>query len=180
MIDSAPTTSPPELAHDLPEGVEGWEAPISELLTELSATQTALLSVLERKRELLVRVDREGLAALEPEERSLADRLAACQRRRRAMLAAAGRLGLPGGNLRLLADAMPDGPRRSLRPRLREAQAQARILQHQCLANWVLVQRTLLHLSQMIEIVATGGQKAPTYEKTGPSKTGGVLMDRAV
>jgi hypothetical protein len=54
------------------------------------------------------------------------------------------------------------------------------MLQHQSLANWVLVQRTLLHLSQLIEIVATGGEKPPTYQRSGPVAASGALVDRAV
>jgi hypothetical protein len=38
-----------------------------------------------------------------------------------------------------------------------------RLLQHQSLANWVLAQRSLLHVSQLIEIIATGGRMQPTY-----------------
>jgi len=180
--DEAMTLTPDAPAFDfstLPVTTDGWEGPLGQLLADLSDTQTALLDVLGRKRDLLVSGDREGLAAIQPEEESLAQRLVECQQRRQGLLEAAAQRGLPKNDLRSLADAMPDAARKSLRPKIREAQARARLLQHQSLANWVLVQRTLLHLSQLIEIVATGGQKAPTYEKNGPSRAGGVLMDRA-
>jgi hypothetical protein len=62
---------------------------------------------------------------------------------------------------------------------MREAADRSRLLQHQSLTNWVLVQRTLLHLSQMIEIIATGGRPKPTYEKGPGSNSGGALVDRA-
>jgi hypothetical protein len=52
-------------------------------------------------------------------------------------------------------------------------------LQHQSLTNWVLVQRTLLHLSQLIEIIATGGRLKPTYGKGSDHQAGGALVDRA-
>lgn len=164
----------------LPTSVEGWEEPLSQLLADLSDTQTELLEVLGKKRDLLASGDREGLAAIQPAEQSLSDRLAECQQRRQCLLNAAGEQGLPRTDLKSLAEAMPAETRKALRPKIREARSRARILQHQSLTNWVLVQRTLLHLSQMIEIVATGGKKAPTYEKSGPSASGGVLMDKAV
>lgn len=167
-------------ADTLPESIDGWEAPLTELLSELSETQTELLDLLGRKRDLLATGDRDGLAEIQPEEQRLADRLGVCQQRRQGLLASAGERGLPQRDLHALAEAMPSQARRSLRPKIREAQSRARLLQHQSLTNWVLVQRTLLHLSQMIEIVATGGQKPPTYEKSGPSASGGVLMDHAV
>lgn len=174
-------TESPAIANDvLPESIDGWEGPLTQLLADLSETQTELLDVLGRKRDLLAGDDRAGLAAIQPEEQRLADRLAECQQRRQSMLSAAGERGLPQRDLKSLADAMPDAARKSLRPKIRDARSRARLLQHQSLTNWVLVQRTLLHLSQMIEIVATGGEKPPTYEKSGPSAAGGVLMDQAV
>ncbi|MEO0530858.1 MAG: flagellar protein FlgN, partial [Planctomycetota bacterium] len=164
----------------MPASIDDWEQPLTELLADLSDTQTALLDVLGRKRDLLAGNDRAGLAAIQPEEERLGTRLSECQQRRQRLLEAAGERGLPTTDLSSLTEAMPEPTRKALRPKIREARSRARILQHQSLTNWVLVQRTLLHLSQMIEIVATGGQKAPTYEKSGPSAAGGVLMDRAV
>lgn len=164
----------------LPESLDAWEEPLTQLLSDLSETQSELLEVLGRKRDLLVSNDRAGLAAIQPEEQRLAERLAECQQRRQGMLSCAGERGLPQDDLRSLADAMPDATRKSLKPKIQEARSRARLLQHQSLTNWVLVQRTLLHLSQMIEIVATGGEKPPTYQKNGPSASGGVLMDQAV
>lgn len=177
-MNDAPATIP--MTDALPESIDGWEAPLSALLAELSATQTELLDVLGRKRDLLATGDRVGLADIQPEEQRLAERLSACQHRRQCLLDAAGDQGLPRNDLRSLTEAMPGPTRKALRPQVREAQSRARLLQHQSLTNWVLVQRTLLHLSQMIEIVATGGEKAPTYQKSGPCASGGVLMDRAV
>jgi hypothetical protein len=54
-----------------------------------------------------------------------------------------------------------------------------RLLHHQSLANWVLAQRTLLHIAQMLEIVATGGRLQPTYDPANVSSPGGALVDHA-
>lgn len=163
-----------------PGDLQAWEQPLSDLLAELSETQTALLDVLGRKRQLLVDDNREGLAAIQPEEQRLADRLQACQQRRQSLLGVASQQGLPDKDLRSLAKALPKPAREAVGAQVRGAKARARLLQHQSLTNWVLVQRRLLHLSQMIEIVATGGRPAPTYSEKGPSAAGGVLVDRAV
>jgi hypothetical protein len=53
-----------------------------------------------------------------------------------------------------------------------------RLLQHQSLTNWVVAQRTVLHLSQMIEIIATGGKLKPTYGKSDAALARGALVDR--
>ena len=62
---------------------------------------------------------------------------------------------------------------------MREATARMRLLQHHSLTNWVLVQRTLIHLSQMLEIIATGGRLKPTYGKDDSVNSGGFLVDQA-
>ena len=54
-----------------------------------------------------------------------------------------------------------------------------RVLRHHSLTNWVLVQRTLIHLSQMLEIIATGGEMQPTYGKEESVHARGALVDRA-
>jgi hypothetical protein len=42
----------------------------------------------------------------------------------------------------------------------------------------VLAQRTLIHLSQMLEIIATGGQMQPTYGKKESVGASGALVDQ--
>lgn len=164
----------------MPTQVDEWEEPLANLLTELSSTQTELLTLLETKRKRLVAGDRDALLSMQADEERLSDRLAACQERRQELLAVAEEQGLPSRNLRSLTEAMPTNQRKRLRPAIREARNRTRLLQHQSLTNWVLVQRRLLHLSQMVEIIATGGQKSPTYERSGPSAAGGALIDQAI
>jgi hypothetical protein len=53
-----------------------------------------------------------------------------------------------------------------------------RLLQHQSLANWVLAQRVMLHLSQLLEIFATGGRLQPTYGRGEMPTSSGALVDR--
>ena len=157
-----------------------WESSLSGFLDGLSTVQTDLLSLLTEKRRLLVAKDHEGLQALQAEENRLSELLSDFHQQRESLLATAGESGLPNRDLTTLADALPNENRAKLRPRLLSARHQGRLLQHQSLTNWVLVQRTLLHLSQMVEIIATGGEKPPTYQKSGPSAAGGALVDRAV
>ncbi len=44
----------------------------------------------------------------------------------------------------------------------------------------VAAQRTVLHLSQLLEIIATGGRAQPTYGKGRSADCGGALLDQAV
>jgi hypothetical protein len=63
---------------------------------------------------------------------------------------------------------------------MRQAALRARLLRHEGLVNWVLVQRTLIHLSQLLEIIATGGRLQPTYRKEESLRAGGALVDQEV
>jgi hypothetical protein len=158
---------------------DGWEAEIGALLTELADVQTALLAVLNEKRQRLASSDHAALAAMAVREQQLLDRLQACHDRRQQLLARAGGEGLPADSIRSLSDRLPDESRGRVQAVIREAADRSRLLQHQSLTNWVLVQRSLLHLSQMIEIIATGGRPKPTYGKGSDRAPSGALVDRA-
>jgi flagellar biosynthesis/type III secretory pathway chaperone len=157
-----------------------WDAELAQLLAELSDIQTDLLAVLTDKRARLLSADLESLKAMQGREAELVGRLQACHERRLALLARAASEGLPSANLTSLAAALPSEQRQHLTPQLREASARIRLLQHHSLTNWVLVQRTLLHLAQLLEIIATGGRLKPTYGKNDCAQTGGSLVDQAV
>ena len=139
------------------------EAEIGALLDDLSSVQSELLGVLGEKRDALIKADLVRLAELQPREERLASRLAECQERRTALLAAAKQQGRPGESIAKVARTAGGGKSNKLGERVKETAARMRLLQHQSLANWVLAQRSLLHVSQLIEIIATGGRMQPTY-----------------
>jgi flagellar biosynthesis/type III secretory pathway chaperone len=140
-----------------------FEAEITGLLDDLTSVQTELLDVLAQKRVALTNADMQSLAELQPRELELSNRLAACQDRRTALLAEAKREGRPSENVARLANSTGGGKPSKLGTQVKETAARMRILQHHSLANWVLAQRSLLHVSQLLEIIATGGQMRPTY-----------------
>jgi hypothetical protein len=155
-----------------------WESELAKFLTDLSAVQAESLEILSRKRELLVAADAEGLTEIAGRERALIDRLQGCLEHRRQLLDWAADDGLPSDSVRSLSAALPRQEARPLAGRIDAAARRARLLQHHSLTNWVLVQRTLIHLSQMLEIIATGGKRKPTYEKGKSVEATGALVDR--
>ncbi len=157
-----------------------WEAELAELLGRLSAAQQQLLSLLSRKSDYLLNRDHQGLAALASEEQALCDELQACHERRQALLGQAEAAGLPSDSIQSLTAALPREQIKPLEKPLQEAVQRSRLLRHQSVAQWVVVQRTVLHLSQMLEIIATGGRSKPTYGNGSATTDSGALMDRAV
>lgn len=162
------------------ESTDTMESDVAGLLSELSAVQTDLLGVLARKRTMLAAGDGAALSAVAAEEQGLIGRLQACQDRRQRLLAKAADRGLPNDSIKSLSKSLPPDSRKRLRGELDEARSRSRLLQHECLTNWVLVQRSLIHLSQLIEIIATGGRMKPTYGNGSDRQDQGALVDRAV
>lgn len=156
-----------------------WEREISELLNELSATQADLLALLEEKRRLLVSRDAAALAEIAPREAAIVARLQACQERRKALLECAGEQQLPSDSIRSLTKTLPEPARKHMAGQVDQTARRFRLLNHHSLANWVLIQRSLLHLSQLLEIIATGGRKSPTYGRVDAVHKGGSLVDQA-
>jgi hypothetical protein len=163
-----------------------WESDIAALLTELAEVQSALLGLLAEKRQILATSNHQALTAMASREQQLIDRLQACHNRRQELLARAQEEGLPADSILSLSNRLPAENRERVQAGLKQASEQSRLLQHQSLTNWVLVQRTLLHLSQLIEIIATGGRLKPTYGNGSDrhasrrdALVGGALVDRA-
>jgi hypothetical protein len=156
-----------------------WETDIAALLAELADVQSALLAVLTEKRQMLAAGDTAALAAMSVREQALIDRLQACQQHRQALLERAKAEGLPAGSISSLSERLPHENRSRMQASIREAAGRSRLLQHHSLTNWVLVQRSLLHLSQLIEIIATGGRPQPTYGNGSDRGASGALVDRA-
>jgi flagellar biosynthesis/type III secretory pathway chaperone len=156
-----------------------WEAELAGLLQDLSAVQDDLLELLAQKRRWLAEADTERLSAMHGQETELLDRLQQCHQRRGELLAQAAQQGLPSDSLRSLATAVPRSERQPLDAQVRQSAARCRLLRDHSLTNWVLAQRTLIHLSQLLEIIGTGGRPSPTYSKRESCAASGVLVDRA-
>ncbi len=156
----------------------GWEAELGSLLDELSAVQEELLAVLSTKRGQLAAVDLPGLSATQIREEQLAERLKQFQERRSDLIATARKAGLDGDSLGKLVNVAETGRRGKLSEQAKTAAAKMRLLRHESLTNWVLAQRALLHVSQLIEIIATGGRLQPTYGEGQSVHSRGSLVNQ--
>lgn len=156
-----------------------WDGEISGLLDELGAVQEDLLATLVAKRDVMAAGDLDALAPLQVREVDLGARLEACHQRRTSLLAQASGEGLPGESVAELAAALPATRQSALPQQIRQAAERTRLLRHHSLTNWVLAQRSLLHLSQLLEILATGGQIKPTYSQEETPLCRGALVDHA-
>lgn len=156
------------------------ELEVNGLLSELKSVQEELLAVLNEKHKYLAVADVESMAPLQAKEQQLMERLNQCQLRREQILKLAQSQGTSVDSISQLANKLPSGRMGDLGKEVRESQTRMKLLQHQSLTNWVLAQRGLLHVSQMLEIIATGGRIQPTYgDKERLHARGGLLDDCA-
>ena len=168
-----------QVEHEAPvTTADDWEPRISSLLSTLSTVQSDLLALLSEKRVALSAGDFHSMPSFTTREAQLVARLEACHAQRQELLDAAGREGLPATSVASLAEALPTEGRATLSANVEQARRQSRLLQHHSLTNWVVVQRTLIHLSQMIEIIATGGRMKTTYGRGVQAASSGALVDQ--
>jgi flagellar biosynthesis/type III secretory pathway chaperone len=145
---------------------------------DLSTAQDELIEVLTLKRDRMADSDLAAMESLTPREDQLAAKLQQCHERRTKLLDLATQAGRPCANIQQLAASMPAETRGNLGKQVKTVSSKLRMLQHHSLTNWVLAQRTVLHLSQLLEIVATGGRIRPTYGKGESVHSRGALVDR--
>lgn len=146
-----------------------WSHAAQELVTDLLAVQNELLSALRDHRQP---------PAVEP---ALVERLQQCHRRRAELLDEARRAGWPSQTLRGAAVALTDADaRRALDSLLTEAEAAGRRTRLAGFTQWMLAQRSLAHVGQLLEILATGTPQPPTYGNGAvPTHRGGLLDEAA-
>ena len=161
-----------------PEPVVDCEREIAGLLDALTETQDELLLVLTQKRKALAAGDLKLLGGIEEREGAVGRKLEECQRRREKLLAGAAARGVKADSVGQLAKSMPGGNSSPLRRQVLEASAKMRIVQNHALTNWVVAQRSLLHLSQLLAIVAAGGRLTPTYGGPASFHARGALVDQ--
>ena len=154
------------------------EAEVASLLEELSNVQAELLSVLQAKRQRMATVDVLGMEESQAREQALCVRLEECHRRRAELLATARQQGVPADSLSTLVQRGKRGESARIGERAKELSTQMRLLRHESVTNWVLAQRSLLHVAQLIEIIATGGRMQPTYGEGESVHSRGSLVNQ--
>jgi len=156
------------------------EPDILQFLRQLSAVQERTLSVLSRKQELLVKPDRDGLTEIAVEEQEVLAQLRQCLVRREEILAVARQSGGAAESIQVLCQRILPPRSESLRL-VEEAARRSRLIQSQCATNWVMTQKSIIHLSHLLEIVETRGQGKSTYHRQGEKESGfpGGFIDRA-
>jgi hypothetical protein len=159
---------------------------LARFLSTLEETQAGLLALFTTKRRALDRFEGEELIRLSQEEEQLTARLQALvgarlellNRAREAGFVAESLLELAGAIGRTVGEARVLAAIGLLKNRIVGCQLRTSKLQHESWIHWIISHRCYNHYTELLELIAHGGHRAPTYGKQGAA--GGALLDTAV
>lgn len=157
-----------------------WETEIATFLQRLETVQNDLLALLQRKQKLIADADAEAIKVILPEEEKFLRVLEELMRARASILSRAAESDLPSDSLESLARALPK--RSPVRHEIQKSIYRTRLIQFQTLTNWVLTQKSLLCVNQMLDLIAGQGKMPPVYNngKTNEMRggNGSLMLDR--
>lgn len=157
-------------------------------LNSLEETQQELLMVFAAKRKAIDEFQSEEMERLSRQEGELARRLQALVGQRADLLNRARRAGLPAVSLLELTGAIGKTERdarirsvlAAVEEKIRWAQRRTAELQRESWVQWIVSHRSYNHYTELLELIAHGGQSAPTYgAPTGTPMARGVILDAA-
>ncbi|MDR3109523.1 MAG: flagellar protein FlgN [Planctomycetaceae bacterium] len=156
-----------------------WQVELTMFFNELESAQENAMSVLQRKQKSLANANVKEIQTVTEEEKASVERLEVCLKRRETLLEEAAKNKLPSDSIESLCKVLPQNA--GLTDRVKKSKHNSRLIQYQSLTNWVITQRSVIHLNQLIELIKNKGKKSPTYnkdkQKTNPNN-GGNLVDK--
>lgn len=155
------------------------ETEIARLLDQVTQIQSNLLEILRAKRVAMMKGDIQEQRRLLSEEANIYESLSRVNQERSVILEHAHSAGLEGSTLKDVSRRLPEPRGTELSKRIGEAGKVAQTLRLEQLTNWVADQQCLLHVSHLLEIIATGGRLRPTYGKSEYGVRGSLLDHEA-
>lgn len=150
---------------------------VDGFLRDLQTAQEDFRNLFREKRVALTAARADELQRLADRETSLAGRLRSLLGRRQQILQQARDEGIAADSLAGLArQSGSDGD--GLRRRIDRLKSVAENLRRDGWVQWIVAQRAFAHNSQLLDMVAHHGRKAPTYGDRGDAGgNGGALLD---
>jgi len=148
-----------------------------DFLDQLIETQNQMLAVLHRKQALLVRPEKEAIASISVEEEEAVEKMQQVLSRREELLTAARLQNVNGDSIEQLCEHF--FPRNievnKILDEVKHKTHQIRLLAY---TNWTMSRQSMIHVSQILELLETRGQGKTTYHPRPPCASGGGLVDR--
>ena len=145
---------------------------ILHYLHQLLEAQTQMLAVLHKQQTLLVRPTKETAAMITAEEEKALEKMQNILTRREELLTSARLQNIRSDSFEQLCEHFL--PRNiEVQQLLTEAKHRTQQIQLLAYTNWTMSRKSLIHISQILELLETRGQGKTTYQpQTGASRGG--------
>jgi len=149
-----------------------------DFLNQLIDTQKQMLTVLHRQQQALVRPEKETMASVAAEEEQARNNMQQILNRREELLTAARLQNINGDSIEQLCEHF--FPRNiEVQQMLDEAKHRTHQIRLLAYTNWTMVRKSLIHVSQILELLETRGQgKTTYYPRPNADTSGGGFMDK--
>lgn len=149
------------------------EGELERFAAALIDAQQTLRDILSRKRAALTCADATALAELQGPEAEAAQRLQVLAAWRSQLLRKAHDSGRRVGSLTELAGSLVS----PIVETLERARRQAAEIQQETWVQWVIIHRCCSFYGDVVEMIAQGGRKSPTYHQPDLSRSSSVVLD---
>ena len=149
-----------------------------DFLHLLIRVQGQMIAVLRKKQALLVKPEKEAMALISVEEEDSLEKMQHVFKRREELLTAARLQNISGDSIEQLCE--------HFFPRNIETQKMLNEIKHRthqirllAYTNWTMSRKSLIHVSQILELLETRGQGKTTYHpQPGAETSRGNVVDR--
>jgi flagellar biosynthesis/type III secretory pathway chaperone len=150
---------------------------ILNFLTHLIESQQQMLAVLHKKQAILVRPEQEAMALVTAEEEQSLATMQEILQRREDILTSARLHNVPGDSIEQLCGHFFPHNIEVLKL-LEEARHRTHQIRLLAYTNWTMSRKSLIHVSQILELLETQGKGKTTYRQRPPADGSGSLVDR--
>jgi len=149
-----------------------------DFLHLLVRVQGQMIAVLRKKQAILVRPEKEAMLSISAEEEGSLEKMQQVFKRREELLTAARLQNICGDSIEQLCEHF--FPRNiETQKMLDEIKHRAHQIRLLAYTNWTMSRKSLIHVSQILELLETRGQGKVTYHpQQGADTSRGSVVDR--
>ena len=142
---------------------------LQDFLHQLIESQSQMLAILHKKQAILVKPEKEALALIATEEEKALKTMQNVLQRREELLTSARLQNIQGDSIeQLCGHFFPKNVEvQKLLDESRHRTQQIRLLAY---TNWTISRKSLIHVSQILELLETQGQGKTTYQPSAHSQ----------
>ena len=148
-----------------------------DFLNQLIETQRQMIAVLHEQQKVLVRPEKEAMASVTVKEKKAIETMQQVLNRREELLTAARLQNTSGDTIEQLCEHF--FPRNiEVHKLLDEAKNRTHQIRLLAYTNWTMSRKSMIHVSQILELLETQGQGKATYQRAKTNVSGGGFVDR--